>query len=111
MKDVQENYETEDLKVTHVPKKPKLNLPGMEEEEKPKEMTGMEAFTTVALLLFGYIIYAILPTVVFMKALDFGFWAAQGFTFVLAIVLVFSFGLHKEASPELLAKRKKRRRI
>lgn len=105
--------EQPDLKI-----KPKSKTTGFKMLEKqepaiePKEeaVTSKDAVKVFFTLLFGYLVYAIIPTLVFMKALDFGFWLSSGLTFGLAVVLVFALGLHKPASAEQLAKRDMNRR-
>lgn len=103
------SYLTEDLKVTGAPKKRKINTP----EPEPfieKEMTTGEGIKTVGLIFFGYLLFSILPTLLFMLVFDVGFWLTQGLNFVLMLVIVFGFGLHKKASPEQLMKRDMRKK-
>lgn len=103
------HYSPDDLKVVGAPKKPKLNIPQPEIVED-KEMTFFDGFKTVSLIAIGYILFAILPTVFFMMVMDYGFWFSQVPNMVLALIFVLSFGLHKEASPEQLAKRDMRKK-
>lgn len=95
---------TADIK-WHVEKKETIPV-----REKEKELSGFESVKILLVMLAGYVIYAILPTLFFVKVMDYGFWTSQIFTFVVAIILVFALGLHKEASPEQLAKRDMRKK-
>lgn len=79
-------------------------------KEKEKEVSGFESVKILLVMLAGYVIYAILPTLFFVKVMDYGFWTSQIYTFVLAMILIFALGLHKEASPEQLAKRDMRKK-
>lgn len=102
-------YSTDDFKVVGAPKKPKLNIPEPEIVEE-KEVTFFDGVKIMGLIAFGYLAFSILPTVFFMKALDLGFWLSQGLNVGLALIITFSLGLHKEASPEQLAKRDMRKK-
>lgn len=103
------NYSPDDLKVVGTRKKPKFNIPEPEPVEE-KEITFVVGLRTVSLIVFGYALFSILPTVFFMMVMDYGFGLSQGLSVVLALVLVFALGLHKEASPEQLAKRDMRKK-
>lgn len=103
------DYSTIDFKVTGKPKVPKMNIEEPVKVEK-KEATFMEGVQTLALLAFGYAFFTILPTLFFMKVMDYGFWLSQGLVVVLIVVIVLTFGLHKEASPEQLEKRNMRKK-
>ena len=110
--DKKPEYNVEDLQVK--PKK-KEHAFKMLEEKKVEVVTDepvtKKDFVKVSLtLLFGYLLYAIIPTFVFMKVLDFNFGISSALTFGLAVVLVFALGLHKPASAEQLAKRDMNRR-
>lgn len=109
--DNDKGYSTDDFKVTGKPKTPKLNLAESEiKKEEPKETTFMEGVQIVGLLAFGYVFFTILPTLFFMKVMDYGFWLSQGLVVLFIIIIVLTFGLHKEASPEKLEKRNMRKK-
>ena len=98
-------YTKEDLKINPTAIKKRLVPEYVEEPLEEKEISALGSLKVVTLLVFGYILYAILPSLFFIYILDTGFVIAELLTFVLAVLLVLAFGLHKEASPEQLAKR------
>lgn len=110
--DKKPEYNLEDLQVQ--PKKKVSPFKMLEEKEEEvvveEDVTKKDYAKVFFTILFGYLLYAIIPTFVFMKVMDFNFWMASGMTLGLAIVLVFALGLHKPASAEQLAKRDMHRR-
>lgn len=97
-----------ELKVVQTQKSKKSILDGgemplQEEDDQPLRMKDMVKITMT--LILGYMLFAIVPTLILMKAFDLGFWLSSGITFILAIFLTLGLGLHKPASPEQLAKR------
>lgn len=98
-----------ELKVVQTQKSKKSILDGgemplqEEDENQPLRMKDMVKITMT--LILGYMLFAIFPTLILMKAFDLGFWLSSGITFILAIFLTLGLGLHKPASPEQLAKR------
>jgi hypothetical protein len=103
-------YTKEDLKITSTDKAKRLAIEPVEVEIEKEVVSTKESVKIMAIVAFGYILFSILPTFLLMKFMDSGFYSAQGISLVLAIALVFAFGLHKEASPEQLVKRDMNRR-
>lgn len=106
------------LKVIQNPKVKKTILDGDDvqpvvEDVVDEPVSFKDVVKVTLTLMMGYILFAIAPTVLLMKVFEFGFWLSTGFTFILAVILALTFGLHKPASAEQLAKRdmyKKRRK-
>lgn len=114
MKEQNLSYNDEDLKIKpsdirkHNEEKQQESQLVFKEEEK--EMSFFESIKVLLIVLGGYAIYSILPSLFLVKVMDYGFLTSQVYTFILAIILVFVFGLHKEANPEQLAKRDARKK-
>ena len=103
-------YTKEDLKIKPSDKINRQSIEPVELKIEKEEVSTKEGVKIMAIIAFGYILFSILPTFLLMKFMDSGFLTAQGISLVLAIALVFTFGLHKEASPEQLVKRDMNRR-
>lgn len=103
-------YTKEDLKVKPSDKVKHQDIEAVEVKIEKEEVSTKEGVKIMALVIFGYILFSSLPTFLLMKFMDSNFLTAQAVSLVLAIVLVFGFGLHKEASPEQLVKRDLNRR-
>ena len=114
-KESTDGYEAEtrsklELKVIQTPKSKKAILDGGEttpqKDETDNQPFEIKDMIKVGItLLLGYMLFAIVPTIILMRAFELGFWLSSGITFILAIFLTLGLGLHKPASPEQLAKR------
>lgn len=114
MKEQNMPYDEEDLKIKpsdikkHSEEKKQESQVVFKEDEK--ELSAFESIKVMLVVLGGYAIYSILPTLFFIKVMDYGLLTSEIYTFILAVILVFVFGLHKEANPEQLAKRDARKK-
>lgn len=107
-------YTDEELKISTVKKVSpfsKLTESKEVEPEKPEEEVGAkDAIKVFLTIIFGYMMYALIPTFVLTKFVGLGFGFASLITFGIAVVLFFALGLYKPASAEQLAKRDMNRR-
>lgn len=110
--DKKPGYNLEDLQIQPKKKVSSFKMLDEKKETVPVEepVTKKDAVKVLLTILFGYLIYSIIPTIVFMKVLDFNFGISSALTFGLGVILVFALGLHKPASAEQLAKRDMNRR-
>lgn len=106
----EKSYTNDDLKITRADTLNRIALETVEPEIENEEISTKECIKVSLFVLVGYGMFSLIPTLIFTQLVGTGFLVTQAVILLITLVIVFGFGLHKEASPEQLVKRDMNRR-
>lgn len=79
-------------------------------EREPDKISGKVIFKILFVFIVGYVFLSSLPTYLMLHFTSISFGFSQIIVLTILILVSYMLGLHKPASPEKLAKRKKKKK-